>query len=374
MSDPTSTNPPPAPAQSGGAPAARPADAEYHREVERLIDEQTALLFTTIQQAAAGPAQVTDRSLAVGSGEAAVTFTVQAITDVPPTADPAAAFPTGQARCLVRADGDLIAQWTLRRLDQSAQSITYVWTHGDPPQPISPADIAAALRGTRQDPPVREPGAAMTTMPLTPDELLSTTRAVRKRLNFNRPVEREVLEQCLALAQQAPSGSNSQGWHFVVVTDAAKRAALADVYRVGWRQYIGAAARQMPDDPVRRATQERVRTSAQYLADHMHEVPVHVIPCIQGRTDGQPAARQAGVWGSIIPAAWSFMLAARARGLGTAWTTLHLIAEEEAARVLDIPYAEIMQVALIPVAYALGTDFKPAPRAPLATMVHWEQW
>lgn len=214
----------------------------------------------------------------------------------------------------------------------------------------------------------------MTTRALTPDELLSTTRAVRRRLDLTRPVERAVLEQCLALAQQAPSGSNSQGWHFVVVTDAAKRAALAEVYRVGWRQYAGVAARQTVEDPGRRATQERVRASAQYLADHLHEVPVHIVPCIRGRTDGQPAARQAGVWGSIIPAVWSFMLAARARGLGTAWTTLHLIGEEDAARILGIPYAEVMQVALIPVAYTLGTDFKPAPRAPLHTMVHWEHW
>jgi nitroreductase len=214
----------------------------------------------------------------------------------------------------------------------------------------------------------------MATLPLTPDELLSTTRAVRRRLDLNRPVEQAVLEECLTLAQQAPSGSNSQGWHFVVVTDPDKRAALAAIYRRGWERYAADLSPLQHPDPARRAVQQRVRASAQYLADHMHEVPVHVIPCIAGRTDGQPAAAQAGVWGSILPAVWSFMLAARARGLGTAWTTLHLGGEEEAAAVLRIPYREVMQAALIPVAYTNGTDFRPGPRAPLETVVHWDNW
>jgi nitroreductase len=99
-----------------------------------------------------------------------------------------------------------------------------------------------------------------------------------------------------------------------------------------------------------------------------------VIPCISPRTDGKPAAAQAGTWGSIIPAAWSFMLAARSRGLGTVWTTFHLAHEREAAELLGIPYEEVMQVALIPVAYTKGTDFNPAPRRPLGTMVRWDGW
>jgi len=127
-------------------------------------------------------------------------------------------------------------------------------------------------------------------------------------------------------------------------------------------------------DPSQRSAWQRVRASAQYLADHMHEVPVLVLPCIRGRTDGQPAASQAGTWASIIPAAWSYMLAARARGLGTAWTSLHLQGEKEAADLLGIPYDEVMQAALIPVAYTMGTAFKPGPRTPLDTMVHWDNW
>ncbi len=213
----------------------------------------------------------------------------------------------------------------------------------------------------------------MPLVPLTADEVLTTTRSVRKRLDFSRPVEREVVEECLRIAQQAPTGSNSQGWQFVVVTNARKRRAIADLYRKGWERYRS-AGRTAYDDPNRAATQARVSDSAQYLADHFHEAPVFVIPCIMGRTDGQPANAQSGVFGSILPAAWSFMLAARARGLGTCWTTIHLMHEKEAAELLGIPYDKVMQVALIPVAYTQGTDFKPAPRDPLATMVHWENW
>ena len=217
----------------------------------------------------------------------------------------------------------------------------------------------------------------MPTLPLSPDELLTTTRAVRRRLDFTRPVERAVIEECFTIAQQAPTGSNRQRWHFVVVTDPAKRAAMAELYRQAWDVYLTmptAAPNLRFDDPGRDAVQQRVSSSAQYLADHLQDVPVHVIPCITGRTDGQPVCGQAGAWGSILPATWSFMLAARARGLGTAWTTLHLMFEEEAAKLLGIPYAEFMQAALIPVAYTKGTDFKPAPREPLDRVVHWDAW
>ncbi len=210
---------------------------------------------------------------------------------------------------------------------------------------------------------------------LTPDELLATTRSVRKRLDLTRPVEREVLEECLYLAQQAPTGSNRQHWHFVVVTEPATRAALADCYRRGWTSYRAAQDASPPSGhPARVARMRRVLASAQYLADHLHEVPVHVVPCVMGRTEGEPVVVQAARWGSVLPAVWSFMLAARARGLGTAWTTLHLPHEREAAELLGIPYDQVMQTALIPVAYTIGTDFKPARREPLETIVHWEGW
>lgn len=217
----------------------------------------------------------------------------------------------------------------------------------------------------------------MSTLDLTVDQLLTTTRSVRKRLDFSRPVEPEVIRECLEIALQAPTGSNVQGWHFVVVTDAEKRKALADVYRKGWSLYrSNATSGKQPTYKTeqRAQTQQRILNSSDYLAEHMQDAPVMVIPCIHGRTDGAPSAGQAGVWGSILPAAWSFMLAARARGLGSAWTTLHLLFEQEAAAVLGIPYEKIMQTALLPVAYTLGTDFKPAPREALDNVLHWDQW
>ncbi len=216
----------------------------------------------------------------------------------------------------------------------------------------------------------------MSLLNLTPDQVLTTTRSVRKRLDFSRPVEPEVICECLEIALQAPSGSNSQQWHFVVVTAADKRLALAELYRKSFTPYRAkraAASSQRTNSP-RATIQERITNSADYLAEHLHEVPVHLIPCITGRLDGLPANQQAGTWGSILPATWSFMLAARARGLGTAWTTLHLPYEKEAAEILGIPYEKVTQAALIPVAYTLGTDFSPAAREPLDTVLHWDKW
>jgi nitroreductase len=217
----------------------------------------------------------------------------------------------------------------------------------------------------------------MTRHALSPDELLTTTRAVRKRLDFDRPVARSVIEECLQIALQAPTGSNRQRWHFVVVTDPGKRAALADLYRKAWAVYLTlptAAPNLHFDDPKREAVQRRVGDSAQYLADNLQRVPVFLIPCFPGRLDGQPSSVQAGTWASILPAVWSFMLAARARGLGSAWTTLHLLHEREAASVLGIPYDEFTQAALVPVAYTRGTDFKPAHCEPLGRFLHWDTW
>jgi len=216
----------------------------------------------------------------------------------------------------------------------------------------------------------------MTLLNLTPDQVLTTTRSVRKRLDLTRPVEPEVIRECLEIALQAPSGSNSQQWHFVVVTDASKRLALAELYRKSFSVYRTkrAEAAGQETNAQRATVRERITNSADYLAEHMHEVPVHLIPCISGRLDGLPGNQQAGTWGSILPATWSFMLAARARGLGTAWTTLHLPYEKEAAEVLGIPYEKITQAALIPVAYTLGTEFSPAAREPLDTVLHWDKW
>ena len=200
---------------------------------------------------------------------------------------------------------------------------------------------------------------------LTPDELLSTTRAVRKRLDLSRPVERELLEECIDLAFQAPSGGNEHGWHFVLVTDPALKRALADLYRRSKREN---------DPPSVPAEHRRSMESSAHLAEHLHEVPVLVVPCLEGRLEGTPMLQQAVGWTSILPAVWSFMLAARARGLGSSWTSLHLAYEREAAEVLGIPYEDVMQVALVPVAHTTGGRFRPARRKPRDTRVHWDRW
>lgn len=216
---------------------------------------------------------------------------------------------------------------------------------------------------------------------LTPDELLTTTRSVRKRLDFSRPVEPELLRECLEIAVQAPTGGNRQNWHFVVVTNRQQIQAMGEIYQKGWTIYLQqqtsvAALQSKRMTPDRVAALARVADSASYLAEHMHEVPAMLIPCGYGRADvdRQPTSMQAGWWGSLLPAAWSFMLAARARGLGTCWTTIHLYYEQEAAQVLGIPYEKVVQAALIPVAYTLGTEFKPGARIPLESILHWDKW
>lgn len=203
------------------------------------------------------------------------------------------------------------------------------------------------------------------------DRLLSTTRAVRKRLDLSREVPREVILDCIRLSQQAPTGSNSQTWRWMVVTDPDKRAGLARLYKETADQYL-----QMSRDGIdpNDAQTQRVYDSAFYLADHLHEVPVHVIPCAVGRVpDGAPSAAHASFLGSILPAVWSFQLALRSRGLGSAWTTLHLFREAEAAKLLGIP-DDVTQVALLPVAYTQGTDFKVAKRPAPETITHFDTW
>lgn len=214
----------------------------------------------------------------------------------------------------------------------------------------------------------------MTEMDLaTVDHLLSTTRSVRKRLDLERPVSRELLMECLRLAIQAPTGSNSQSWRWLVVTDADKRARLAELYRRAFTEYTklrandaiprGASAHQM----------ERIFDSATYLTENLHRAPVHVVPCVVGRVDGLPNFVQASIYGSVLPAVWSFMLAARSRGLGSAWTTLHLQYEAQAAELLGIP-EHVMQVALLPVAHFTGDDFKPAARRPVEELTYFDAW
>lgn len=200
------------------------------------------------------------------------------------------------------------------------------------------------------------------------DRLLSTTRAVRKRLDLERPVEREVILDCLRLAVQAPTASNSQIWRWMVVTEPAKKAVIAASYRKVGAGYLAQAAETEKD-----AQTQRVYESAFALSEILDQVPAMVIPCIERTFDTTNNAIAAGVYGSIIPAAWSFQLALRSRGLGSAWTTLHLFDPEPVAEALGIPDG-ITQIALLPVAYTVGTDFKPAQRPPVEQITYWDTW
>ncbi len=219
----------------------------------------------------------------------------------------------------------------------------------------------------------------MPVLELSVDELLTTTRAVRLRLDLTRPVEPKLVQECLELAVQAPTPGGAQNWHFIVVTEPAQREALAALYRrsahaPGGQEDILAEMLAAATDENEAAALTRKMAPARYLTEHLHEIPVHVIPCVEGRAENLPAVEQAAHWGGIWPAVWSFMLAARSRGLGTVLTTLHLAFEQEAAQVLGVPYAKVMQVGLIPVARTLGTTFKPAARKPLDEVLHWNRW
>ncbi|MFD1937984.1 nitroreductase family protein [Nonomuraea mangrovi] len=211
---------------------------------------------------------------------------------------------------------------------------------------------------------------------MTPDELLSTTRAVRKRLDLTRPVPRELIEECVDLATQAPTGRNRQRWHFLVVTDEERRALVGDLFR---RALETGGGRPVNERDLRRmyahpGSMERISDGLRHLYDNIHRVPAFVIPAVEGRTDGASALDQSMTWGSILPAVWSFMLAARARGLGTVWTTAHAPLERELAAVLGVPYDEVMLAAFVPLAFTIGTDFRPARRIPREEVLHWERW
>jgi nitroreductase len=210
-------------------------------------------------------------------------------------------------------------------------------------------------------------------LPLTPDELLTTTRAVRKRLDLTRPVARELIAECIAIALQAPSGSNRQAWQWVPVDDPGTKRQLAELYRQVFDSYQPRSAGYVEGD-TRAERRDAVTASAIHLRDHLHEVPVLVVVYQEGRIEELPLGSHPGFWGSVVPAVWSFMLALRARGLGSVWTTMTCRREKEVAEVLGVPHDAYTQVGLFPVAYTLGTDFKPAPRLDPAGVIHWNSW
>jgi nitroreductase len=213
-------------------------------------------------------------------------------------------------------------------------------------------------------------------VPLTTDELLTTTRSVRRRLDFDRPVERSIVEECLRIGFQAPNGSNLQAYNWVIVDDPGVRKEMAEIYRGGLEDQLATSAASTepspyPDTP----GQARIGASVYYLVEHLQDVPVLVVPTVAGRMDQLATTfDQASRWGSVLPAVWNFMLALRSRGLGSAWTTLHLRREKDMAELLGIPYDSVTQAGLFPVAYTIGTNFSPADRSKSEESIHWNHW
>jgi nitroreductase len=204
------------------------------------------------------------------------------------------------------------------------------------------------------------------------DRLLTTTRAVRKRLDLSRPVPRELILDCIRIATQSPAGGNVQMWRWLVVDDPEKKAGIAELYRRAYEPYIA----QQRDAVVAtgRSDAAAIMSSSDHLAEILHQVPAMVIPCYIGRPSAEMSQGMlAGLYGSVLPGVWSFMLAARSRGLGTAWTTLHLAFEAEAAELLGIP-SNVAQVAMTPVAYFTGDDFRPASRLPAEKVTYYNGW
>lgn len=191
-------------------------------------------------------------------------------------------------------------------------------------------------------------------------------------MDFEKPVPREIIEECIGLSQQAPTGGNSQRWRWLIVEDQEKKAALADLYRKMANIYLPEEGRKAEEAGNRQTM--RVFESAVYLAENLQHAPLHVIPCLEGRPpEGSPVMAISAMLGSVYPAVWSFQLALRARGLGSCLTSLHLAHEKEAAELLGIP-EHVMQVALLPVGYTKGTDFKRAARPDPSTIMRWDSW
>lgn len=199
------------------------------------------------------------------------------------------------------------------------------------------------------------------------DYLLKTTKQVRKRLDLSRPVPRELLLDCIDVASHAPMGGNLERNRWLIIDDKELMAKIAPFYQEYGRQYLAASAGAQ-------GRQGKVVESAMYLVDHIAEVPAWVIAMRLDRLpDDASRGDLAAYHGSVAPGVWSFQLAARARGLGSAWTTFHLHYEELIAELLGIP-STVTQIALLPVAYYTGEDFSPAPRRPAREITFFNRW
>jgi len=208
---------------------------------------------------------------------------------------------------------------------------------------------------------------------LTVDEVLSTTRAVRRRLDVTRPVPRAVLEECLELALQAPNGTNRNEWRWIIVDDPELVAKLAAEYKaaMGVYQEGEAAGAALTDDV---PGGDQIVASAHALADKLHQMPAILIPLMPGRPEGKNLPEQSPMWGSILQAVWSFLLALRERGLGSTWTTVASRRETQIAQLLGIPRDRFTQVGMFPIAYTIGTDFKKVYRKPVSEVLTYNSF
>lgn len=245
----------------------------------------------------------------------------------------------------------------------------------------SPGDLEHAQTESRAA--MRKSADQPSALPITDlVTVLTTTRAVRRRLDFDRPVALDVVTECLELALQAPTGADSEDWRFVVIGDPGLKQAIGEEYRRAFDRYVGprlpgllagasdplAAGQSLEPSRVRKT---RVYSSAAYLAKNMGRAPWLVLACAERPQPGPELA--ASLYGSVFPAVWSFQLALRSRGLGSLITTLHLRDPDGVARLLNIP-RNVTQCALLPVAYTLGTDFRPAARRPITQVAFRDQW
>ena len=220
---------------------------------------------------------------------------------------------------------------------------------------------------------------------LSADEVLTTTRSVRKRLDLTRPVSRALIAECLDIAFQAPNGSNQNTWQWVVVDDRSLMRQIAEIYDASLNDFITSpegqayqkeAAKKVAQDTTGKVAEGMMKMSASvdYLRQNMAKMPAVVVPMFYGRPEKMDLFHQASNWGSVLPAVWSLFLALRVRGLGSAWTTAHILREKQMAELLAIPYGDYTQVGLFPIAYTIGTDFKKAARKPVAEVVSWNRF
>ncbi len=214
----------------------------------------------------------------------------------------------------------------------------------------------------------------MTQPDLTFDEILTTTRAVRKRLDISRKVPRALLEECLELAFQAPNGSNKNLWRWIIVDDPDMVAKLGAEYRLAMGILQSGQQTSMFSDTSDSREEAKLLESAYALADKIEQMPALLIPLMPGRAEGKSVVEQAAMWGSIVQAVWSFMLALRSRGLGSCWATVTSRREKEIAALLGIPYEDYTQVGMFPIAYTIGTDFRKAWRKPVAEVLRYNRF